>query len=432
MPTQARLIEDAIVIRERLRDEWGRRELLKHSAMALVAALSGCRGLGAGSPGPVRANGTSRSDDSNLVRLFLCGDVMTGRGIDQVLPHPSYPRLHEPYLASALHYVDLAERANGPIPRPVDFAYVWGDALAELERMSPDVRIVNLETAVTRSDDWLPRGINYRMHPENVACLMAAAIDCCVLANNHVLDWGHAGLTETLKTLWEAKMTTAGAGRGAAEAATPAIQEIGNGRRVVTFAFGSTTSGIPRDWAAAEHTPGVNLLEEGTVRRMAADVRSVKRPGDVFVASLHWGGNWGYEIPRQQMLLAHRLIDEAGIDVVHGHSSHHLKGIEVYSDKPVLYGCGDFLNDYEGIEGHEEFRSDLALMYFVTFDPSAGRLVRLEMTPLRIRRFRLNRVSREEAHWLRDTLHRECAKLGTRVGSTADDRLRLGWADGAF
>jgi len=398
--------------------------------MALVAAIGGCRGLGAGSPGPARATDTSRSDPSDLVRLFLCGDVMTGRGIDQVLPNPSEPRLHEPYLSSALHYVELAERANGPIPRPVDFAYVWGDALAELERMSPDVRIINLETSVTRSDDWLPKGINYRMHPRNVPCLTAAAIDCCVLANNHVLDWGHTGLIETLQTLREAKLTTAGAGLDAGEAASPAIRAIGNGKRVVTFAFGSTTSGIPRGWAAAEHTPGVNLLAEGTVRRVAAAVRRVKRPGDVFVASLHWGGNWGYEIPRQQTLLAHRLIDEAGIDVIHGHSSHHVKGIEVYSGKPILYGCGDFLNDYEGIGGHEEYRGDLALMYFVTFDPSAGRLVHLEMTPLQIRRFRLNRVTRADARWLRDRLHRECAKLGTRVESTADDRLRLAWRRG--
>jgi poly-gamma-glutamate synthesis protein (capsule biosynthesis protein) len=155
----------------------------------------------------------------------------------------------------------------------------------------------------------------------------------------------------------------------------------------------------------------------------------MRRPGDVFVASLHWGGNWGYEIPRDQIDLAHRLVDEAGIDVVHGHSAHHPKGIEVYAGKPVLYGCGDFLDDYEGIGGYEEFRGDLVLMYFLTFEPSERRLVRLDMTPLQIRRFRLQRASREDASWLRDTLDRECAKLGTRVESTADDRLRLGWPD---
>ena len=121
--------------------------------------------------------------------LFLYGDVMTGRGIDQILPHPSQPQLFEPYVRSALGYVELAEEKGGPLPRSVDFAYVWGDALRELDRLRPHARIVNLETAVTVAEDaWPGKGIHYRMHPGNVGCLSAAAIDCCVLANNHVLD----------------------------------------------------------------------------------------------------------------------------------------------------------------------------------------------------------------------------------------------------
>jgi poly-gamma-glutamate synthesis protein (capsule biosynthesis protein) len=304
---------------------------------------------------------------------------------------------------------------------------VWGDALAELERARPDVRIVNLETAVTQSDAWQPKGIHYRMHPGNVPCLEAAGIDCCAIANNHVLDWGRAGLTETLESLRRAGLRTAGAGRDAAEAAAPAVLALPGDRRVLTFAFGSVTSGIPRDWAATERRSGVNLLEARSVREIAADVRRARRPGDVVVASLHWGGNWGYEIPAWQRELARSLIDEAGVDVVHGHSSHHAKGIEVHAGRPILYGCGDFLHDYEGIRGHEEFRNDLVLMYFVTIDPSARRLVRLELTPLRVRRFRLGRASADDARWLRDTLGRECAALGTRVEPTAEGRFAVGW-----
>ncbi len=81
-----------------------------------------------------------RSKVPATVRLFLCGDVMLGRGIDQILPHPADPRLYEPHVVSALTYVELAERVNGAIPRPVDFSYVWGDAIAELERLRPDAR----------------------------------------------------------------------------------------------------------------------------------------------------------------------------------------------------------------------------------------------------------------------------------------------------
>src|SRR6266566_4697170 len=88
------------------------------------------------------------SSAAETVRLFLCGDVMTGRGIDQALPHPVDPALHEPYIRDARNYVDLAESAHGPIPRPVELSYIWGEALQELERAAVDLRIVNLETAM--------------------------------------------------------------------------------------------------------------------------------------------------------------------------------------------------------------------------------------------------------------------------------------------
>jgi len=156
------------------------------------------------------------------VRLFLCGDVMCGRGIDQVLAHPCGPEIHEPCMRSAEGYVQLAEEANGPIPRRNGSSYVWGAALDQLERMQPEARIINLETAVTRSNDRANKDINYRMSPENAECLSAAKIDCCVLANNHVLDWGRPGLLETLTTLQKLNVEAAGAGRNATEACAPA------------------------------------------------------------------------------------------------------------------------------------------------------------------------------------------------------------------
>jgi len=354
--------------------------------------------------------------------LFLCGDVMTGRGIDQILPHPSDPRIHEDYVTSARRYVELAEEVNGPIPAPVDFAYVWGDALAELARARPDVCLVNLETSVTRSDEyWRGKGINYRMHPDNVPCLTAAGIDCCALANNHVLDYGYPGLRETLATLRRAGLRPAGAGRNLAEASAPAVLDVPGKGRVVVLAFGTPTSGIPPRWAATEQRPGVSFLEdlsEETVARVARRVRLIKRPRDVVVVSIHWGANWGFEVPEAHVRFAHALI-RAGVDIVHGHSSHHVLPLEVFENRLVLYGCGDFIDDYEGIGGHEEFRPDLRLMYFPVVDPASGRLASLRMIPMRMRRFRLCRASPEEARWLEATINRESARFGFRA--------RIGW-----
>jgi poly-gamma-glutamate capsule biosynthesis protein CapA/YwtB (metallophosphatase superfamily) len=362
----------------------------------------------------------------NAVTVFLCGDVMLGRGIDQVLPNPSDPQLHEGYITSALGYVQLAEKAHGPIPRPVGFDYVWGAALDEWRRVNPDLRLINLETAITHSEAYEPKGINYRMSPENAGCLLAAGIDSCSLANNHILDWGEAGLIETLQVLGRHGIATAGAGRSLAEARAPAILEISGKGRVIIFSYAMTTSGTPPDWAATPAGPGVSLLpdlSEATVNQVAGQVRAIKRSGDLVIASVHWGGNWGYTIPDERRRFAHALIDRAGISVLHGHSSHHPVAIERYRNRLILYGCGDFLNDYEGIAGYEEFRSDLSLMYFATIDAVTSDLLNLEMTPLQIRRFRLHHPTHEDAQWLQRTLDRECRRFGSRIRLGPEDRL---------
>ncbi len=373
-----------------------------------------------------------RSRVSARVRLFLCGDVMLGRGIDQILPHPADPRLYEPHVVSARTYVELAERLNGAIPRPVDFSYVWGDAIAELERLRPDARIINLETSITTSTDHEPKGINYKMNPANSPCLTAASINCCVLANNHVLDWGRAGLVDTLGTLAMAGVHSAGAGRNAEEAEAPAIVPVAGGGRVLIFAFGSVSSGIPPDWAATPDRPGVNLLDDMSgeaALRLARRSGALKQRDDILVASIHWGGNWGYRIADEQTRFAHHLVD-SGFDIVHGHSSHHPKAIEIYQDKLILYGCGDFLNDYEGIRGYERFRNDLAAMYVADLAVLSGRLVDLELIPFQIRRFRLNRAERRDAAWLGEILDREGGKFDTRVVLNADNTLTALWRRG--
>ncbi|MEZ2146836.1 CapA family protein [Bradyrhizobium sp. DN5] len=359
------------------------------------------------------------------VRLFLCGDVMCGRGIDQVLAHPCSPEIYEDYMRSAAGYVLLAEQANGPIPRRNGSSYAWGAALDQFKSMQPDARIINLETAVTGSNDRANKGINYRMSPENAECLAAAGIDCCLLANNHVLDWGRAGLVETLTTLQKLNIKAAGAGRNDREARAPAVLSLADARLLV-FAFGSTSSGIPFKWVAMSDTPGVNLLPDlsrASAFEVADQIMAARRPGDLTVVSIHWGSNWGYDIPDEQRIFARALVDKAGVSIVHGHSSHHPRAIEIYRDRLILYGCGDFLNDYEGIRGYERYRDDLALMYFADLDPTSGSLHALKLVPMQIKNFRLSIPSRRDIEWIRQTLDRECRPFGTRVIFESEQQL---------
>ncbi|MGH9456385.1 MAG: CapA family protein [Thermoanaerobaculia bacterium] len=377
----------------------------------LAAAGSACTDMRA-------ANDHDAPETSGpTLMLLLTGDVMLGRGIDQILRHSVDPVIYEPYVRSALGYVELAEKESGRIPREVAPEYVWGDALDVLRRFDPAVRIINLETAVTTADEpWPGKGIQYRMHPANVDVLAAARIDCAVLANNHVLDWGREGLLESLRAVRGAGVAVAGAGADAAEAARPVTIPVEDGR-VILFAMADESSGVPPAWAASPDRPGVHFLPDlsvRTARKVAQQIRDHERlPGDRVVVSIHWGGNWGYAVPAEQERFAKTLIDEGGVDLVHGHSSHHPKRIEVYRDRLILYGAGDLINDYEGIGGYEEYRPDLAMLYLPKLTPD-GAFDSMILAPMRVRRFRLERAATEDTEWLRRRVQREA------VGATVD------------
>ena len=176
--------------------------------------------------------------------------------------------------------------------------------------------------------------------------------------------------------------------------------------------------------------PGVNILEaigEAAVRQVAAAVEAWRKPGDLVLLSIHWGPNWGYEIGPEERAFAHRLIDEAKVDIVHGHSSHHPRAIEVYKDKPIFYGCGDLINDYEGIGGEEVYRPELVLGYVLDVDEQRGVLQALELMPFRISRFSLMTTTGEERTWLARRLDRECRRFGHRVVTNDDATLSLAW-----
>ncbi len=337
---------------------------------------------------------------AQTIKIFLAGDVMTGRGIDQILAHPSKPILYEGFVKNAKDYVLLAEEKNGKIPPKITNDYIWGDALSEWRKRRPNLKFANLETAITMSDIPSPgKGINYRMNPKNIGVLLP--FDALSLSNNHILDWEEAGLLETLKTLEETSIKFSGAGINLENSSKPSIHLLQNKKRVLFFSLSHTSSGVPDSWAAKTKTAGVYLIEnlnEPEISKIIENINLYKKAEDLVILSIHWGSNWGYELAPGQQMFAQKLIDN-GVDIIFGHSSHHPRPLEIYKGKPIFYGLGDFINDYEGISGYEEFRGDLSLMYFLEFDLK-NNLIGLEMVPMQIKKFRLNRPTISDAKWL--------------------------------
>jgi poly-gamma-glutamate capsule biosynthesis protein CapA/YwtB (metallophosphatase superfamily) len=358
--------------------------------------------------------------------VLLTGDMMLGRGVDLIQAASCDPGPSDGYGRTEREVLDLAERLNGAIPRPVDTGYVWGEALDALAPFETALRIVNLETAVTTSVDRADKRICYRMHPDNVAVIRAFGADCCVLANNHVFDWGETGLRETLGALDSAGFVRAGAGYDEEDAWRPAILPLPDGTRVIVLAMGDRSSGVLYEWAAGPNRPGLAVVERefaSTVTKAARIVREAKRPGDIAIASVHWGENWGFEIFVRQANMARDLINRAGIDIVHGHSSHHPRQIALYRGKPVLFGAGDLINDYEGLDRQREQRPDLVVLYL--FGIEGGAVRDLRMLPMRIRRMRLERASPDEARWLCARASRHSAPFGTGWHLAHDGTIRL-------
>lgn len=172
-------------------------------------------------------------------------------------------------------------------------------------------------------------------------------------------------------------------------------------------------------------------LSDAALEAIRADVEAHERDGDeaherdgdVVVLSINRGDNWGYDVPEDRRRFARALVDRCGTDVVHGHSSHHPRGLELHAGRPILYGVGDLLNDYEGISGHERYRGELTLLHLPTLEPGSGALTHVELKPMRIRRFRLERAPEADAARLRDRLDREGRAFGTRVRDGSAGRL---------
>jgi poly-gamma-glutamate synthesis protein (capsule biosynthesis protein) len=210
------------------------------------------------------------------------------------------------------------------------------------------------------------------------------------------------------------------------EARRPVTVDAGAGK-ITVFSVGMPSSGVPARWAATNERPGVSFVgsaSDAAVADLLERVRQAKHHGDVVVVSIHWGSNWGYRVPAADVRLAHLLID-GGVDVLYGHSSHHPRPIEIYQGKLVLYGCGDLVDDYEGIAGYETYRDDLRLLYLATIHVETGRMSALRMVPFQARQLRLHRASEDDSSWLANVLDRISRSFGSGVDVEPDGTLVL-------
>jgi poly-gamma-glutamate capsule biosynthesis protein CapA/YwtB (metallophosphatase superfamily) len=348
--------------------------------------------------------------------LNFMGDVMLGRLIDQLFPE-HVPEVQEARIAHSFVHSHPQLKNYGPTTP-------WGNTLPLLQ--SADLNLINLETSVTTYPrKWPNKVFNYRMHPANISALKAAGIDYAGLANNHTLDFSEPGLLETVQTVREAGIAFAGAGETREEATRPAVLklEAQNGKQHEIHI-----------WAAADHpgdwpiVPSFHFIDysHATRQRLKTLITAPSSSQAVLkIFSVHWGPNYSWRPADEIRDLAHFLIDECGIDIIHGHSSHHVQGVEKYKGKLIIYGCGDFVDDYAV---NEEFRNDLSAVWQVRVTEEGEEILKvrqLRVIPTRIEKFVARRLGAEEGDncFVRDKIKMLSQEMGTRSKVEGDGSL---------
>lgn len=321
-----------------------------------------------------------------MVTLCLTGDLMLGRLVNEAL----------------LRY---------------GAAYPFGNVLEVFHRAH--LRVVNLECVI--SDRGRPfsrweKAFHFRAHPRALEALQLARVDCVVLANNHVLDYEEEAFLQMLELLEESHIPYVGAGRNLAEARRPVLLSAGE----YTLGVVAFTDNEP-GWKAGPHTPGTHYLPVApeslpVLREQIGQARA--QGADWVVVSAHWGPNMRLYPPPHFRAFAHALI-EAGADVFHGHSAHVFQGLEVYQGKPILYDCGEFVDDYAV---DPVLRNDWGLLYALKFDK---RIRDVELTPLFIDNCQVNLATGPTWEAIAERVQMLSAELGTPVSR---EGVRL-WVD---
>jgi poly-gamma-glutamate capsule biosynthesis protein CapA/YwtB (metallophosphatase superfamily) len=284
--------------------------------------------------------------------------------------------------------------------------YPWGDTLPLLRRA--DALVGNLEFVLADDGDpWPGKVFHFRADRRAVASLETARFALVSVANNHVLDFGTDAALESFATLTQRGIRFAGAGANADAARRPAVIR----RDGLTIAMLAFTDNEP-DWQAGFDSPGVHYvpvdLDDPRAAALLDAVAREREAVDLLIVSSHWGGNWGVAVPRSHRTFARALVD-AGADVVFGHSPHIVRGVEVYRDRPILYGTGDFVDDYmvDPVE-----RNDRSFVFVLQIEDGVPTQLRLH--PTEIVRFQARLAGRHAAE-IADDMARRCAALGTRT-----------------
>lgn len=318
------------------------------------------------------------------------------------------------FSAAPLHAQEVTINAVGDIMlsgsgaqtfREMGYDYPFAAAAGELHK--GDISVGNLEAPIAKNGvEFMDKRFRFRMDPKSAGALKRAGFSIVTLANNHIMDFGSAALSQTLQHLDSSGVLHTGAGLSLADARREAVLTV-KGVKVAFLAYSIT---LPTEFYAAPSAPGA---APGYLRYFREDISKAKKSADYVVVSFHWGSECAAAPHPYQTAAAHAAID-AGAAVVLGHHPHVLQGIELYRDGIIFYSLGNFAF------GSNSRVADRSMIARITLDKGVKAA---ELLPLNV----LNREVRFQPRLLAGSKGREVIRrvktlsrpFGTDITDTA-------------
>ncbi len=270
-------------------------------------------------------------DVSPLLRHVTSEDIADTRDLLDAVTLQSYmAAMNEPHFSlMAVGDVMLGGRSRSVL-KSHGTAYPFEATLPLLRRS--DIVLANLEGPVARHAERQERTFSYRVHPSTASPLARAGVNVVTLANNHLVDCGRAGVIETIEAVKSAGIACIGAGCSLSDSHRPAILPAA-GLRIGLLGYYWN-----RRCAATELLPGSAMDTPG---HLESDIRALRSQVDRVVVTVHWGIPYERE-PLPEDREKARLAIDLGADAVIGHHAHVVQPFEIYKNRPIFYGVGNY------------------------------------------------------------------------------------------
>lgn len=288
--------------------------------------------------------------NNNSIKIIIGGDAMLGRSFNDKFE-----------IDKTLNYAD--EKLNKLIDQS-------------------DGVICNLETTITNSNQKAPKTFNFKLNPIYKEALKKGKIKYVSIANNHILDYGEKGMNDTINNLDSLSIKHAGADKNYEKASSYSILEL----KDIKIGFLSLSDHY-NEWKANKNKAGIWYIniESGYNSewdKVEEKIKQLKNKVDFVVVSLHWNYNYVSNIKTSYVDFAHKLID-AGVNIIHGHSPHHILPIEKYKNGLIFYSLGAYIDDY----AVNEWRNDLSFIAELTLNRDKD--INMKIIPIKIKNMKI-------------------------------------------